>query len=66
MTCPLPGKKAVVEHLDAYHYSDESVRFVVPLPWKPEVIQLGDPRTQVMDRFSKLEHSLWKKGTFMN
>ena len=54
----------MVEHFYVSHYKDDSSRFVLLLPWKPGVIALGESRTQALERYSRLERSLWKRGTF--
>ena len=57
-------EKSVIRHFDVSHSIDETGRFMVPLPRKAGVIQLGESRKQALERFSRLERSLRKKGTF--
>ena len=57
-------EKSVIEHFDSSHSIDESGRFIVPLPRKTGVVQLGESRKQALERFSRLESSLRKKGTY--
>ena len=59
-------ERAMVEHFDAHHHKDESSRFVVPLPQKPDVVVLRESRSQGLERFFKLERSWQKRGTFRN
>ena len=54
----------MIRHFNTSHSIDGNGRFIVPLPQKTEVIQLGESRKQALERFSRLERSLRKKGTF--
>ena len=59
-----PEERSVVQHFQTNHYRDESGRFVVPLPRRPDAKPLGESRSQAVRRFLSLEHSLHCKGQF--
>ena len=53
-----------MQHIQTNNYHDEIGRFVVPLPRKPAAKPLGESRSQAVQRFLSLEHSLHCKGQF--
>ena len=61
-----PEERSVVKHFEANHAHTCNSRFIVPLPRKPvgEVQPLGESRSQSVQRFLSLEHSLRRKGQF--
>ena len=59
-----PEERSVVQHFQTNHYRNESGRFVVPLPRRPDAKPLGESRSQAVRRFLSLEHSLYCKGQF--
>ena len=54
----------VVKHFQSNHSHSASGRFVVPLPRKPCLEQLGESSSQAVRRFLTLERSLHSKGRF--
>ena len=59
-------ERSVVQHFQTTHYRNESGRFVVPLPRKPDAKPLGESRSQAVRRFLSLEHTLRRDGQFAN
>ncbi|XP_039443988.1 uncharacterized protein LOC120424032 [Culex pipiens pallens] len=51
-------EQEVEEHFRGTHGRDESGRFVVQLPFKDTVLELGDNRVQALRRFNLLERRL--------
>ena len=59
-----PEEKSVMSHFHDAHRRDETGRFIVPLPKKPDAEPLGESRSQAVRRFLSLERSLRMKGQF--
>ena len=57
-------EKLVVTHFQKTHSRDETGRFMVPLPMKPDRKPLGESRSAAVRRFLSMERSLRAKGKF--
>ena len=57
-------EKAVVNHFNTHHYRSPEGRFVVPLPKRSSVPDLGESRSQAVKRFLNLERSLRSREKF--
>ena len=55
-------ERSVVNHYRSTHYRSPDGRFVVPLPKRPNVLNLGESRSQAVCRFLSLERALHAKG----
>ena len=59
-----PEEHSVVQHFKANHTRVDAGRFMIPLPKKPDAKQLGESRSQAVNRFHSLERALHAKGMF--
>ena len=59
-----PLDKLVVQDFDQRHKRDETGRFVVRLPFKPQSSSLGESRPQALRRFLSLERRLQRTSQF--
>lgn len=61
-----PEEQSVFAHFQSSHHRDETGRFVVPLPRRPDAKPLGESRSLSVRRFLSLERSLRTKGQFQD
>ena len=59
-----PLDKLVVQDFDQRHKRDETGRFVVRLPFKPQCSSLGESPPQALRRFLSLERRLQRSNQF--
>ena len=57
-------EQVVVDHFHTSHRRDQAGRFVVPRPRKENAVPLGEMRSLAVQRFLRLERSLWGGGKF--
>ena len=61
---PTVEEPSVIQQFETNHTRDETGRFVVPLPRRPDAKPIGESRSQAVRRFYALEHSLRRKDKF--
>ena len=61
-----PEERSAIQHFKANHTRAENDRFIVPLPKRENVKQLGESRTQAIRRFLSLERNLQSKDQFQD
>ena len=59
-----PEERTVVQHFQETHTRNDTGRFIVPLPRKPQCKPLGESRSQAVRRFLSQERALRSKGQF--
>ena len=57
-------EQVVIKHFETHYSRRSDGRFMVPLPRKPYVPQLGESRSQAVGRFLSFEHTLHSRGQF--
>ena len=57
-------EQVVIKHFETHYSRRSDGRFMVPLPRKPYVPQLGKSRSQAVGRFLSFEHTLHSRGQF--
>ena len=62
--CLSPDERLALDHFNTQHSRTADGRFIVPLPKKPGVKQIGESRSQAVRRFLSFERSLHSKGHF--
>ena len=59
-----PEERTALDHFKNHHTHLPDGKFVVPLPWKPNMDPLGESRSQAVRRFISFERSLHSSGHF--
>ena len=57
-------EQVAIKYFETHHSRRSDGRFMVPLPRKPYVPQLGESRSQAVGRFLSFEHTLHSRGQF--